>query len=143
VKQTKTMLLTAGLLLILASPLFAQGVQSEPAPALPSSVLGPDLIAWTQMQTPRPVPQPIPTDQNPPAPQQSTSETFAGTIMKVDASYALKLASGLTYRLDDQNEDQKGDRNSARQFEEKHVRLTGSLDANRNSIHILSIEPIS
>ena len=143
VKQKTTILATTGLLLILAGCMFAQGVQSEPAPALPSSVLGPDLIAWSQMQTPRPVPQPLPPDQNPPAPQQPTTETLAGTIMKVDSSYVLKLASGLTYRLDYQNEDQNDDQNNARRYEGKQIQLLGSVDANRNSIHILGIQLIS
>lgn len=137
-KQTKSMLLTTGLLLILASPLFSQGIQSEPAPALPSGVLGPDLIAWTHMQTPRPVPQPLPPDQNPPAPQPPATETFAGTIIKIDAGYVLKLASGLTYRLDYQSDDQ----NDAK-YDGKQVQLTGNLDANRNSIHVVSIQLIS
>jgi hypothetical protein len=139
VKHKKSLLVTATLLLVLAGSTFAQGVQSEPAPALPPSVLGPDLIAWSQMQTPRPVPQPLPPDQNPPAPQPPTTETFAGTIIKIDANYVLKLTSGLTYRLADQSDDQ----NNGRQYEGKQVRLIGSLDANRNSIHILSIQPIS
>lgn len=133
------MLVTAGVLLILAGSMFAQGVQSEPAPALPSSVLGPDLIAWSQMQTPRPVPQPLPPDQNPGASQQPTAETFTGTIIRVETSYVLKLASGLTYRLDDQTDD----RNDRRQYEGKQVRLIGSLDADRNRIHILSIKLVS
>lgn len=139
VKQKRSMLVTTGLLLILAGSMFAQSVQSEPAPALPSSVLGPDLIAWSQMQTPHPMPQPLPPDQNPRAPQQPTAETFAGTIMKIDANYVLKLASGLAYRLDDRTDDQ----DNARQYEGKQVRLSGSLDANRNSIRILSIQRIS
>jgi hypothetical protein len=139
VKQMTSMLVTTAFLLLLAGTMFAQGVQPEPAPALPSSVLGPDLIAWSQMQTPRPVPQPLPPDQNPRAPRHPTIETFAGTIMKVDASYVLILASGLTYRLDYQNDDQ----NNGRRYEGKQVRLTGTLNANRNSVHILSIQPIS
>jgi hypothetical protein len=139
VKQKTSVPLTAGLLLILACPMFAQGVQSEPAPVLPSGVLGPDLIAWSQMQAPRPVPQPLPPDQNPRAPQPPTTATFVGTIVKVDASYVLKLTSGLTYRLDDQSDDQ----NNGRQYEGKQVRLIGSPNANRNSIRILSIHPIS
>jgi len=63
--------------------------------------------------------------------------------MKVDASYVLKLASGLTYRLDYQNEDQNDDQNNARRYEGKQIQLLGSVDANRNSIHILGIQLIS
>jgi hypothetical protein len=134
VKQKKSMLLTTGLLLILAGSMFAQGVQSEPAPTLPSSVLGPDLIAWSQMQTPRPVPQPLPPDQNPRAQQQATAEVFAGMIVKIDARYVLKMQSGITYRLD---------RANVGQYEGKQVRLAGNLDANRNQLHVITIELVS
>lgn len=137
------MLMMTGCLLILVGSMFAQGVQSEPAPVLPSGVLGPDLIAWSQMQTPRPMPQPLPPDQNPRAPQQPTAETFTGTIVKVDATYVLKSTSGVTYRLIRQNDDRNDDQDNGRQYEGKRVRLVGILDANRNSIHILSIQLIS
>ncbi len=130
-KQKTSLLVTTGFLLILAGSMFAQGVQPEPAPALPSGVLGPDLIAWSQMQTPRPVPQPLPPDQNPRPQQQPTAEIFAGTIVKVDANYVLKMQSGKTYRLD---------QDDMRQYEGKQVRLAGNMDANRNQLHVISIE---
>ena len=95
-KQKAGVLVTMGFLLILCASMCAQGVQPEPAPALPSGVLGPDLIAWSQMQTPRPVPQPLPPDQNPRAQQQATAEVFAGMIVKIDARYVLKMQSGIT-----------------------------------------------
>ncbi|MGA7635017.1 MAG: DUF5818 domain-containing protein, partial [Terriglobales bacterium] len=104
------------------------------APALPSGVLGPDLIAWSQMQTPRPVPQPLPPDQNPRAQQQATAEVFAGMIVKIDASYVLKMQGGITYRLDQAN---------MGRYEGKQVRLAGSLDANRNQLHVITIELVS
>lgn len=143
VKQKTPILAATCFLLILAGSMFAQGVQSEPAPALPSSVLGPDLIAWSQMQTPRPVPQPLPPDQNPRAPQQPATETFTGTIAKVDVSYVLKLANGLTYRLEYQNDNQNGHQNHGKQYEGKQVRLTGVLNANQSSIQLFSIQLIS
>ncbi len=134
-KQKASVIATTGFLLILCGSMFAQGVQAEPAPALPSGVLGPDLIAWSQMQTPRPVPQPLPPDQNPRAQQQPTAETFAGTIVKVGASYFLKVRDVITYRLDDQGQ--------SRQYEGKQVRLLGNLNANRNSLQVVSIQQSS
>jgi hypothetical protein len=133
-KQKAGVLVTMGFLLILCASMCAQGVQPEPAPALPSGVLGPDLIAWSQMQTPRPVPQPLPPDQNPRAQQQATAEVFAGMIVKIDARYVLKMQSGITYRLDQAN---------MGQYEGKQVRLAGNLDANRNQLHVITIELVS
>ncbi len=133
-KQKAGVLVTMGFLLILCASMCAQGVQPEPAPALPSGVLGPDLIAWSQMQTPRPVPQPLPPDQNPRAQQQATAEVFAGMIVKIDARYVLKMQGGITYRLDQAN---------MGQYEGKQVRLAGSLDANRNQLHVITIELVS
>jgi len=134
VKQKAGVLVTMGFLLILCASVCAQGVQPEPAPALPSGVLGSDLIAWSQMQTPRPVPQPLPPDQNPRAQQQATAEVFAGMIVKIDARYVLKMQSGITYRLD---------RANVGQYEGKQVRLAGNLDANRNQLHVITIELVS
>jgi hypothetical protein len=133
-KQKAGVLVTMGFLLILCASMCAQGVQPEPAPALPSGVLGPDLIAWSQMQTPRPVPQPLPPDQNPRAQPQATAEVFAGMIVKIDARYVLKMQSGITYRLD---------RANVGQYEGKQVRLAGNLDANRNQLHVITIELVS
>jgi hypothetical protein len=134
VKQKAGVLVTMGFLLILCASMCAQGAQPEPAPALPSGVLGPDLIAWSQMQTPRPVPQPLPPDQNPRIQQQATAEVFAGMIVKIDASYVLKMQGGITYRLDQAN---------MGRYEGKQVRLAGSLDANRNQLHVITIELVS
>jgi hypothetical protein len=138
-KQKAGVLVTMGFLLILCASMCAQGVQPEPAPALPSGVLGPDLIAWSQMQTPRPVPQPLPPDQNPRAQQQATAEVFAGMIVKIDARYVLKMQSGITYRLDQANVGQY----TVGQYEGKQVRLAGNLDANRNQLHVITIELVS
>jgi hypothetical protein len=91
------------------------------------------------MQTPRPVPQPLPPDQNPRAQQQATAEVFAGMIVKIDARYVLKMQSGITYRLDQANVGQC----NVGQYEGKQVRLAGNLDANRNQLHVITIELVS
>jgi hypothetical protein len=144
VNQKASLLAAIAFLLILPSSTFAQGVQSETAPVLPAGVLGTDLIAWSQMQTPRPVPQPLPPDQNPRTEQQATAEIFAGTIAKVGASYILKANGGATYRLNEQElGDHDGDQHNAKKYDGKQVRLFGYLDANHNHLHIVSIQPIS
>jgi Protein of unknown function (DUF5818) len=76
--------------------------------------------------------------QNPPAsgvqqPQRS-AHTFTGTIAKTGHTFVLKdEASGASYRLDDQDK--------AKSFQGKSVKVTGTLDAQSNTIHVQEIEP--
>jgi hypothetical protein len=58
-----------------------------------------------------------------------------GTIMTDRGRYALKAPSGSEYQLDDQQK--------ARQYDGKEVKLSGTLDENRHSINVASIELIS
>jgi hypothetical protein len=146
-----SILATISLLLVLAASGFGQEAQIQPKPTLPAAVLGPQLIVWSQTQKPQPVPQPLPppdrpeaqpeqqTGQaaNPPAQQQQpATQTFTGTIVKDGSVYVLKVAANnSTYQLDDQVK--------AKQYEGKQVKVAGTLDANGNSLHIVSIELIS
>ena len=118
---------------------------------LPSDILGPQLIAWSQLQKPEPVPQPLPppdrpvqqpdqqTEQQPANPQAQpqppAAQTFTGTIVKDGSSYILKVSSKNVYQLDDQEK--------AQRYEGKEVKIEGTLDANGNSLHITSIELLS
>jgi Protein of unknown function (DUF5818) len=146
--KRKTSLLATLVFLLGTVPLmFAQDLQSPPRPALPSSdILGPQLIAWSQLQKPQPVPQPLPPpdrpiqqqDQtaNPPVQQQQpAAQTFTGTIAKDGSNYVLKVSSNTAYQLDDQER--------AKQYEGKQAKIDGTLDANGNSLRIVSIELIS
>ena len=146
-KRETSSLATLGFLLATLPLLFGQDPQTQPNPALPSDILGPRLIAWSQFQKPQPVPQPLPppdrptqqTDQqsaNPPAKQeQPAASTFMGRIIKNGASYILKVSSNSAYQLDDQDR--------VKQYEGKQVRITGTLDADGKSLHISSIELVS
>jgi hypothetical protein len=132
-------------------PLLPQDLQGQPNPVLPSGILGPQLIAWSQLQKPQPMPQPLPPpdrpmqqqqpDQaaqsaNPPAQQQPpAAQTFTGTIAKDGTRYVLKISSNTAYQLDDQEK--------AKQYEGKQVKIGGTLDANGSSLHIISIEVVS
>jgi hypothetical protein len=150
--KRRTSLLAAWVFLSVAVPLtFGQDFKSQPNPVLPSEILGPQLIAWSQLQKPQPVPQPLPPpdrpmqqqpDQqpaqsaNPPAqPQPPAAQTFTGTIVKDGNRYVLKVSSNTVYQLDDQER--------AKQYEGKQVKVAGALDATGNSLHITSIELIS
>lgn len=132
----------------------AQDLRSQSSPVPPSDILGPQLIAWSQLQKPEPVPQPLPppdrplqqpdpqADQqavppmNPQAqPQPPAAQTFTGTIVKDGSRYILKVSGNNVYQLDDQDK--------ARRYNGKRVRIEGTLDANGNSVHITSIELLS
>jgi uncharacterized protein DUF5818 len=130
-------------------PMLAQDLQARPSPALPSDILGPQLIAWSQLQKPQPVPQPLPppdrpTSQaaeqtqptNPPAREQEpVAQTFKGTIVKDGSRYVLKGSSNSAYQLDDEEK--------AKQYEGRQVRIGGALDANGSSLHVISVELVS
>ena len=127
--------------------MFAQDPQTQPSPTLPSDTLGPQLIAWSQLQKPQPVPQVLlqpdrPLQQpdvqraNPPTQQeQPAAPTFKGTILKNGTRYVLKVSSNSTYQVDDQY--------SPKQYEGKQVKIAGTLDADGKSPRITSIELVS
>lgn len=150
--KRKTSLFSALAFLLVTVPLmFTQDPRSQPSPALPSEILGSQLIVWSQAQKPQPVPQPLPAaerpgpDQqpeqpipldNPPAQQQQpTAQKFNGTIVKTGDVYLLKVSSNSAYRLDDQEK--------AKQYEGKQVIIAGTLDANGRSLHVINIELLS
>ena len=150
--KRETSLLSALAFLLVTAPLMVtQNPQSQPSPALPSDILGPQLIAWSQTQIPQPVPQPLPRrsalqpDQQPeganpaadPSAQQPqpTVQKFTGTIVKTDGVYVLKVSSTNQYQLDDQEK--------AKQFEGKQVTVGGTLDAKGSSLHVVNIELVS
>ena len=123
--------------LLTTGPLmFSQG---KPSPALPSDILGPQLIAWSQVQKPQPVrelpPPDRPVQQSERQPGEAAAQTLTGTILKDGNRYILKVSNSSTYQLDDQE--------GAKQYEGKQVKVGGSPDANGGSFHIISIELIS
>jgi hypothetical protein len=150
--KRETRLLSALAFLAVTAPLvFTQNVQSQPSPALPSDILGPQLIVWSQTQKPQPVPQPLPgravpdPDRQPeqtsppanlpPQQQQPATQKFTGTIVKTAGRYVLRVTGNSSYELDDQEK--------AKQYEGKQVAIGGTLDAKGNSLHVISIELIS
>ena len=143
-KRPTGLIATLGLLSI-SSFFVAQDLQS-PLPPSSSDILGPDLIAWSQQQTPHPVPQPLPDPpQQQPEKQPSTANqdgqqpalrTFAGTIVKDsnNKKYVLKVSGDNVYQIDDQQK--------ASQYEGREVKLVGTLDEKSGTIRVTSIELI-
>jgi hypothetical protein len=143
----ETGVLATMLLLVLAASAFGQESQIQPNPTLPASIVGAQLIVWSQEQKPRPVPQPLPppdrpiesSDQqagqpaNPPVQQQQPgTQMFTGTVVKDGNGYVLKVATNSTYQLDDQDR--------AKRYEGKKVRVAANLEANGHCLHVISIE---
>jgi len=147
VKRETSPLATLVFLLVTLPLMFAQDPQTQPRPTLPSDILGPQLIAWSQLQKPQPVPQLLlqpdrPVQQpdvqpaNPPAKQERpAAPTFKGTIIKNGTRYLLKVSSNSAYQVDDQDR--------PKQYEGKQVKIAGTLDADAKSLHITSIELVS
>ena len=136
--------LFAGMLLGLTPFLLGQEAQNKPTQWSDEDAVAPQqLVAWSWLQKPRPVPQPlpppgpdpqIPQPAPPPTRQQTPTQTFPGKILKYGEKYVLK-ASGASYQVDDQN--------NVKQYEDKNVRIVGTLDAGSNPIHIVKIELVS
>ena len=151
-------ILTPLSMLLVAGLSFAQEQSpAKPAPGQNEHILGPQLIAWSEMQKPQPVPQqpqPIPApdtkaDQPTPSPdnrpdskaqpepdaQQSTAQSVSGTIVKAGGKYVLQTADNMAYQLDDQEK--------ASQYEGKHVKITGTLDRTTGILHVRTVELMS
>jgi hypothetical protein len=144
----------AGLLILLAPLAVGQEPQYKTSPnRIDDSLASQQLIAWSWMQKPQPAPQPLPPpdksipqpDQpaaQPPNPQgaqsspsQSQSQTFTGKIVKDGDKYVLKGAGNTSYQLDDQS--------SVKQYEDKDVKIVGTLNAGSNTIRVVKIELMS
>ena len=141
-----------GLLLAVVAPLvLGQEPQSPQTPPAPEDFLAAstELIAWTYLQKPKPVPEPLPPpDKGVPEPDQQTApppssqapdqvptQTFSGKIVKNGDKYVLKVSSGTSYQLEGQGD--------AKQYEDKDVKVVGTLDSNSNTIRVQKIELLS
>ncbi len=131
----------APLMFILAATpfMFSQGVQNKPSPAPPPDVLGAQLIAWSHVQKPQPLaqqsePSARTTHENS-AQQPPAAQTITGSIVEDAGRYVVKVSSNTSYELDDQER--------ARQYEGRPVKITGTLDANGGSLHIITIQLLS
>lgn len=148
----------AGLVLIFCGVMSAQNASEEPA--LPQ-ILGPQLIAWSELQKPQPIPQPVPpperadqpsdqsqaaqpgdsqTSSSQPADSDtqqghSRAQRFTGMVVRDGKEYMLKVSEGSAYQLDDPEK--------AKPYEGKQVKIAGRLDPKSNVIHVLSIELMS
>jgi hypothetical protein len=137
-------------ILVMAPKLFAQAGTPQPCPDATADTLGCELIAWSKLQTPVPLPEPdskpsTPADRradshpsqssNPQAQPQAARQSITGIIVKEGEKYILKAGDSTTYQLDDQDR--------AQQYQDKRVRVVGSVDSDSNTLHIESIDLVS
>jgi|ERR1700733_255271 hypothetical protein len=147
--------------LFVATLATAQVPPADPAPGQSDGIIGPQLIAWSALQKPEPVPQtpqPIPgpdqtqpssqdqskqpdgsaqpnSQQPEPETQQTPSQSISGTIAKVNNRYVLQTSDSVTYQLDDQT--------NVAQYVGKRVKVTGTLDRSTGTIRVRSVELLS
>ncbi|MFZ0733998.1 MAG: DUF5818 domain-containing protein [Candidatus Sulfotelmatobacter sp.] len=107
------------------------------------------LIAWSSVQKPHPVPQPLPPPDTPvpqpdppngppkpadPQTQQTPAQTFVGKILKSGNGYVLKVTSDTAYKLAGVD---------ASRYDNKNVKITGELEQGTKTIHVTSVELVS
>jgi hypothetical protein len=91
-----------------------------------SSTSGKNLMAQAKLESPMAFAQ---------QQAQQPSQEFQGTIEKKQAKYVLEdKASGATYQLDNQDK--------AKEFVDKDVKVTGTLDPSTNTIEVSEIQEV-
>ena len=122
--------------------------QNSQKPKHPSPENGTELIAWTQLQEPRPIPSAdgltVPgrqTDGITPVIGMTNDfsiqpvQSFSGAVISAGGEYLLKMADGVNYYLDDQE--------LGKEFEGKDVRVTGNLIPGSDLIKVQEIKAAS
>jgi hypothetical protein len=127
-------------MLIMAPLGFAQ--ESPSQAVLRTDVVGPQLIAWSQLQEPKPVAQPLPSDreeqpqqpQRHPAPQsqQLSPQILSGTIARDGDRYLLVVSQSSGYAIQDIE--------SVSPYEGKRVKMAADLDSKTQVLHVTRIE---
>ena len=131
-----------GLILFLAiAPLgFSQDRSAQPCPEVVPGTVGCQLVAWSHLQNPVPLPNPeSKPDQQQPEQSQSTQaqpqsamQKITGIIVRMGDKYVLKAGGTTTYQLDDQER--------AKRYQDQQVTVVGTLDTASNTIHVESIQ---
>lgn len=147
--RSRTTNLFAGFLLAITPLAFGQ--ESQAAPQFPEDAMATrQLIAWSRLQEPQPAPQPMPPRDNrvpqpdqqgkpadPQTPQDQTpvTQSFTGKIIKDGDKYVLRVASNITYDLQEQG--------GVKQYENQSVKVVGNLDKSTNTIRVVKIGLLS
>jgi hypothetical protein len=139
-------------LLAFSPLLLAQGPLEQPAPAVPAEVIGPPLVAWSELQKPRPIPESVAipdrdhrSSQALEADSAQSEPSFTGTIEARNGVYLLRASDSnfAQIKADEVRIYQIDDQEKARNYEGKSIRVAGSLDTTTNMLHVTKVEPIS
>ena len=112
----------------------------QPCPEVVPGTVGCQLVAWSHLQNPVPLPNPeSKPDQQQPEQSQSTQaqpqsamQKITGIIVRMGDKYVLKAGGTTTYQLDDQER--------AKRYQDQQVTVVGALDTASNTIHVESIQ---
>jgi uncharacterized protein DUF5818 len=105
----------------------------QPCPDVTEATMGCQLIAWSHLQ--EPVPLPDATSSPNRQARDQFLQTFDGTIVRSEGQYLLEVSAGVALVLHDQE--------IAQRYEGKRVKINGWLDTTQKMLHIGSIEAIS
>jgi hypothetical protein len=122
---------------------LSQDGTPQPCPDVTPGALGCQLVAWSHLQEPVPLPESetkpaTPPDQQPgqspdfQSRRQASRRTITGFIVRQVDHCVLKAVDNTTYQLDDQER--------ARRYQDKQVRVVGKLIAASHTFDIESIE---
>jgi hypothetical protein len=122
---------------------LSQDRTPQPCPDVTPGTLGCQLVAWSQLQEPVPLPESETKPATPPDQQpgqtpdfqsrgQASRRTITGIIVRQGDHFVLKAIDNTMYRLDDQGR--------ARRYQDIQVRVVGRLIAASNTFDIESIE---
>ena len=133
------------LLVFTVSPVvFCQEETPQPCPDVTPGALGCEPVEWSRLQEAVPLPDssPSPDDQQPDQSansqsqqQQASKQSITGIIVKQGERFVLKAGDDTTYQLDDQSRVTK--------YQDKRVKVVGSVDPATKTLHIESIELVS
>ena len=141
-----TTLLTFCLLMIAPVAFPQQSAPQTPEDAYTSR----ELIAWSQLQTPQPTPQPLPPRGAPvpqpeqpqdqqaklpadPKNQQEPAQSYVGEIIKSGNQYVLQTGDNTKYQLNANG--------ILGVYANQNVKVVGNIDPNAKSIWVLRVEP--
>lgn len=124
--------------------------QRSPAQTPEDAYSSRELIAWSQLQTPQPAPQPLPPpeqipqpeqprDQQPKSPadpqnQQQPVHLLAGVILSDGNCFLLHQSDGNSYALDAGPE--------LRSYANQTVKVLGIKSTSAPTIHVLTVEAV-
>jgi hypothetical protein len=120
-------------LLALSPFAFAQAFNQKPKSPTPDQLPGTQLIVWSEMQRP----QPVPATSEEMYPATSQIQVLSGMVLTRGSDLFLGVAGGPIYRI--ANSDRK---ELLRAFAGKRVRISGNIEARTSVLHVLTIEQL-